>query len=79
MCDLCANAGYLMQDVGTATIPDYIEVRCRCNPEPTDADAPDCRFPVYDDFGQPGETPDCAFDPTPPDPSDHWLPASLLA
>lgn len=39
MCPDCANTGYVMQDIGTATIPDFIEVRCRCNPEPTDADA----------------------------------------
>ena len=37
-CDLCNGTGYRMVDVGTATIPDYIEARCACNPAPTDAD-----------------------------------------
>lgn len=39
-CDLCNGTGYVMQDIGTATVPDYVEVACRCNPEPTDEDAP---------------------------------------
>jgi hypothetical protein len=30
-----------MQDIGTATIPDYLDVPCECNPPATDADAPD--------------------------------------
>jgi hypothetical protein len=34
MCDICADTGYVMQDIGTATIPDYIEVPCACNPDP---------------------------------------------
>lgn len=40
-CDLCNDTGYVMQDIGTATVPDYVEIPCRCNPEPMDADAPD--------------------------------------
>lgn len=85
MCDLCNGTGYVMQDIGTATVPDYVEIRCRCNSEPTDEDAPNWLddpdfivegesalyvpkgWPEYDDFGHPGETPDCPFDPTPPD------------
>ena len=39
MCDICQGVGYVMQDVGTATIPDYIEVNCACNPAPTDEEA----------------------------------------
>ena len=106
-CPDCANTGYVMQDIGTATVPDYVEIRCRCNPEPTeeertyfydalgwderedgtygptDDEAPnwldDPDFIIEgesvlyvpkgwpDDFGHPGETPDCPFDPTPPD------------
>ncbi len=37
-CPDCAKTGYVMQDIGTATVPDYVEVRCRCNPAPTDED-----------------------------------------
>lgn len=39
MCKTCGNTGFLMQDIGTATIPDFVEIRCKCNPEPTDEDA----------------------------------------
>ncbi len=52
-CPVCNDSGYLMQDVGTATIPDFVEVRCKCNPEPTDEDAPDwddVPGTAYDDF-----------------------------
>ena len=57
-CDLCNGTGYRMVDVGTATIPDYIEARCACNPAPTDAE--------YDDCGYPGETPYPADSTAPP-------------
>lgn len=40
-CEICGNTGYHLVDVGTYTIPDYIEVACRCNPAPTDAEAVD--------------------------------------
>lgn len=36
MCDICQGDGYTMQDIGTATTPDWIEVPCKCNPIPTD-------------------------------------------
>ena len=39
MCSACQNTGYVMQDVGTATIPDYVSIPCRCNPAPTDEEA----------------------------------------
>lgn len=72
-CDLCNGTGYVMQDIGTATVPDYVEVACRCSPAPTDEDAPNWlddpdiiiegESVLYvpkgwpDDFGHPGETP----------------------
>lgn len=37
-CPDCADTGYVMQDIGTATIPDYIEVPCDCNPIASDTD-----------------------------------------
>ena len=40
-CPCCANTGYRTVDIGTITIPDFVEVPCNCNPAPTDADAPD--------------------------------------
>ena len=49
-CDLCNGTGYRMVDVGTATIPDYIEARCACNPDPTDEDYDDVPGTAYDDF-----------------------------
>lgn len=68
---------------GGYTDVDYFYLPCACNPAPTDADAanwlddPDFIIEgesvLYvpkgwpDDFGHPGETPDCPFDPTPPD------------
>ena len=80
MCDLCDGSGYVMQDVGTALIPDYIKVRCRCNPAPTDADAPDWQdVPELWAQDYPGIDYDKRIPPLRPDPSDHWLPASLLA
>jgi hypothetical protein len=30
MCDSCQDTGIVMVDVGTATIPDYIEATCKC-------------------------------------------------
>lgn len=84
MCKDCHGEGYVMQDIGTATIPDYVEMRCRCNPEPTDADAPDWRDdrPAY-----PCETPYPAdltlpvvdYDPPLRERIDGTLPARLLA
>lgn len=57
-CPDCNGEGYVMQDVGTATIPDYVEIRCRCNPEPTDADVPASAVPNglggYLDFAELG-------------------------
>ena len=38
-CPVCADTGYVMQDRGTSLYPDWIEVRCRCNPAPTDEEA----------------------------------------
>jgi hypothetical protein len=64
MCDLCQGLGYRMQDIGTATIPDFIEVPCACNPYPTDFDYPDFDVVVID------------FDPPT---YDYTLPAHLLA
>ena len=54
-CDLCNDTGYVMQDIGTATVPDYVEIPCRCNPAPTDADYDDSHVPgtAYDDFHPP--------------------------
>lgn len=53
-CPDCDGDGYVMQDVGTALIPDYIAIPCRsCNPLATDDDAPDWdNVPgtAYDDF-----------------------------
>ena len=40
-CPVCRGSGYRTVDIGTITIPDFVDVPCRCNPEPTDADAPD--------------------------------------
>lgn len=52
MCPVCKDTGYFMQECGTATLPDWEEVRCRCNPEPTDDDAPDWEpmGTAYEDF-----------------------------
>jgi hypothetical protein len=44
MCDICADTGYVMQDIGTATIPDYIEVPCACNPDPFGTAYEDARY-----------------------------------
>ena len=73
-CDLCNDTGYVMQDIGTATVPDYVEIACACSPEPTDEDAPnwldDPDFIIEgesvlyvpkgwpDDFGHPGDPDD---------------------
>ncbi len=81
MCDLCGNSGYIMQDIGTATMPDYIEIACRCNPEPADFDAawydhagwfPDADYPA--DF----DVVEVDYD-RPIRDRDFTLPASLLA
>ncbi len=73
MCDLCNDTGYVMQDIGTAIVPDYVEIPCRCNPEPTDEDYDDNWVPgtAWEDFHR---TP-----PLRPDPSEYALPAHLLA
>lgn len=53
-CNLCNHTGYLVVEVpvfadGGYSDVDQIEGRCRCNPEPTDEDAPE-----YDDNWVPG-------------------------
>jgi hypothetical protein len=41
MCPICNNEGVVLVDIGTATIPDYVETPCKCVWMPTDEDAPD--------------------------------------
>ena len=48
MCAICQGTGYVMQDIGTATLPDWVEIPCWCNPAPTDEDYPDFDCPVVD-------------------------------
>ena len=55
-CPDCADTGYIMQDVGTSMIPDIVEVNCRCNPVPTDAEIPDRVYwtNVFSCYDEPG-------------------------
>jgi hypothetical protein len=45
MCTYCQGTGWIVETVSVpfdgGYLPDYIDVRCNCNPEPTDADLPD--------------------------------------
>lgn len=45
-CDICQDTGIAMLDIGTATIPDYIETICVC--QPPEPDEPSGTS--YDDF-----------------------------
>lgn len=57
MCELCAGTGVIVVEVpvfadGGYSDVDQIESACRCNPDPTDEDAPDWEpyGTAYDDF-----------------------------
>jgi hypothetical protein len=59
MCDYCNHTGWITEThlmvYDGAYLPHYVEVRCNCNPEPTDDDAPhwasdEPRGTAYDDF-----------------------------
>ncbi len=78
MCDICQGEGYVMQDIGTATTPDWVQVPCRCNRPPTDEDYL-ALHPWHDTrAGYPGETPYPEF-PVPVVDYDPVLPSGLLA
>lgn len=87
-CPVCSGSGYRSVELpifadGNYSDAERLEERCRCNPAPTDADAPDWRddrpaYPAetpYPDF----ECPVIDYDPAVRERIDGTLPARLLA